>query len=203
MDKADDLLFDDMKFLKVGAYNFVLKENFDMMVQHFRDNQGTPYNNYHLDRAAEKTEDFKRFLADIERSMKYELKLDSKFFHNKGVLNYVNENNEKQIGHEILRPKVQGYNGLSIAVNDTWAYDVKIVGLKVSVPEKYFYAHLEITVWDHFGLDDLDIDPDEKPLYARFPGFDSWYILQHKIGKCYKPFITELRFKPMTGGKYD
>jgi len=55
-------------------------------------------------------------------------------------------------------------------------------------------------LYDHFGLDESDI---EKFGFAE--GFRSWYILQHYINynKAYKPFLTLMEFDTtFTGALY-
>ena len=47
-------------------------------------------------------------------------------------------------------------------------------------------AKINLTLYDHFGLDEADINNNEYA--SSYPGFYSWYILQHARG--YKPFVT-------------
>lgn len=80
--------------------------------------------------------------------------------------------------------------GPTIAINDTWAYDVDIQNYTPSADGTYT-AELRVILYDHFGLDvpDLDISlwKPFKP-YGLAGLFRAWFILQHVRG--YRPFIT-------------
>ncbi|WP_083380556.1 DUF3289 family protein [Flavobacterium frigoris] len=57
-------------------------------------------------------------------------------------------------------------------------------------------------MFDHYGLDSLDIDPKEKPKYANDSGFRSWFYLQHSRIYQLRPFITIIKFKKQISGSY-
>ncbi len=101
---------------------------------------------------------------------------------------------------EIPRPKWGDWlSGLGIAVNDTWGYNVTIENLKIykhpQTGKKMFQANFDIEIFDHFGLDNNDIDPNIKFVYSRLPVFNIWFVLQHFTRYGKKPFITVVRFK--------
>lgn len=73
--------------------------------------------------------------------------------------------------------------GLTIAVNDTAAYEVEVLSYSMTSAQD-FSACIRITLYDHFGLD----RPDLEKIYVDLAGFRAWFILQHIRG--YRPFIT-------------
>lgn len=76
-------------------------------------------------------------------------------------------------------------NGLIVTINDVHAYQVEVLDYKQD-GNKYTTT-LELTLYDHFGLNDTDFT--EHPLYSTlYTQFYSWYMLQWQRG--YKPFIT-------------
>lgn len=78
-------------------------------------------------------------------------------------------------------------NGLTIIINDTWAYDVDLVDYHL-LDAKKFQGRIKITVYDHFGLDQPDLDANLFKPYGAVDGFRAWFILQHLRG--YIPFWT-------------
>lgn len=76
--------------------------------------------------------------------------------------------------------------GLTICMNDTWAYEVLIVDKSV-INNKWSITY-KIKLYDHFGLD----LPDVEKKYKYGAGFRAWFVLQHV--RNYKPFITKVEF---------
>jgi len=76
--------------------------------------------------------------------------------------------------------------GLQIAINDVWAYDIKISNFRL-YKDKFTYD-LAVQFYDHFGLDTHDV----KKFGAADDTFKIWYYLQHskRFNGKYKPFIT-------------
>lgn len=81
--------------------------------------------------------------------------------------------------------------GLKIAINDVWAYDIKISNFRL-YKNKFTYD-LAVQFYDHFGLDTHDI----KKFGAADDTFKIWYYLQHskRFNGKYKPFITTWIYK--------
>ncbi|MBK7510672.1 MAG: DUF3289 family protein [Chloracidobacterium sp.] len=82
--------------------------------------------------------------------------------------------------------------GLTTCINDTWAYEVFITEFS-SNDGKNFKVVYKVVLYDHFGLDKPDVDPQEHPLYYAIPGFRAWFVLQHL--RNFKPFITRVEFE--------
>jgi hypothetical protein len=79
-------------------------------------------------------------------------------------------------------------SGLTIAINDTWAYNIYVDEYKID--GCYCSGIFRVVLWDHFGLDKLDITTS-KPV-GWLAGFRSWFILQHLDRFAYKPFLTKI-----------
>ena len=82
-------------------------------------------------------------------------------------------------------------SGLQIAINDVWAYDIKISNFRL-YKDKFTYD-LAVQFYDHFGLDTHDV----KKFGAADDTFKIWYYLQHskRFNGKYKPFITTWIYK--------
>lgn len=78
-------------------------------------------------------------------------------------------------------------DGLTITINDTWAYDIDLVDFHL-LDAKRFRGKIRIVVYDHFGLDKPDLDANLFKPYGLIDGFRAWFILQHLRG--YIPFWT-------------
>jgi hypothetical protein len=89
------------------------------------------------------------------------------------------------------------FGGYTIALNDIWATEVKII--KYELKENKYSGIYQVTLWDHFGLDRVDIEADKIAGWGA--GFMDWFILQHYRG--YKPFITQVTFENEIEGKIE
>jgi LysM repeat protein len=78
-------------------------------------------------------------------------------------------------------------DGLTIIINDTWAYDIDLIDYQL-LDAKRFKGKIKISVYDHFGLDKPDLDANLFKPYGVVDGFRAWFILQHLRG--YIPFWT-------------
>lgn len=76
--------------------------------------------------------------------------------------------------------------GLTISINDLWGSNVCITNY--SFDGTRFSGTLHFTLYDHFGLD----QPDVEKIYVNLAGFRAWYVLQHstKYNGKYKPYIN-------------
>lgn len=105
----------------------------------------------------------------------------------------------KQDMYDIPRPNFGSssdmFNGLKICINDTWGYYINIKNY--SSDGKTYSGTLHFTIYDHFGLDDSDVEK-----FGWTQGFSAWYTLQHYTGceGAYIPFITYIEFDvPISG----
>lgn len=85
-------------------------------------------------------------------------------------------------------------SGLRIMLNDTEYSEIFIQNYTYNPITQEWVGTFYIEVFDHFGLDDLDL----KSYQNSWPsvvggGFASWWILQHKKNKA-TPFRTKMKF---------
>ena len=152
-----------------------------------------------LTKAAKEHESTKLFFKRIRKNMQAQLKLDNNFVFQKQLL----INREIIDKNKIIQRKdtpsptySDKYGGLGIAINDTWGYDMEILSFEQNTQKRTFSAEFEVEIFDHYGLNNEDIDPKIKGGWfgpANFEGFLCWFILQHKCG--YKPFLTIMKIK--------
>jgi len=159
------------------------------MIQRFQYGSGGTYSNdERLITAVMGHEDTIRFFNDIR----------------KDILNILEENNGNIFvaldDDNVKRPKFNKgifwhfFNsdkckGLTLAINDTWAYDVYVTEYKLE-EDRTYKGKIKIVIYDHFGLDENDV---QKGKWAhRFECFYHWFVLQHWNGfDCkYKPFLN-------------
>ena len=99
----------------------------------------------------------------------------------------------KNIKSPMYSTAIDKFDGLTIAINDTWAYEVTLD--ECEVKGNTFKAKLSITLYDHFGL-----DQDDVVTYGTLAGFRAWYLLQHVRG--FNPFVTKLVFDEQVEGSF-
>jgi hypothetical protein len=192
--KSDADLF---KIFKEGTNQFTRLGNGDVlhaMVDKAQRNEGGEYSNANLTRTAAEYDKCKKFMDDVTKIIIGEIKKSRNNIQrfkinnpqtNNGIIFPILEKNK------INRPLLDGnFNGLRIAVNDVWAYQVFIKGCTISGSQ--YKLDLEYIFWDHFGLDMPDIEKfgDGAPLGVSYDIFIAWFIVQHFRG--YKPFITKI-----------
>ena len=81
------------------------------------------------------------------------------------------------------------FNGLGLAVHDTYATHITIKSLRFDDKEN-FTAILQYKIQDHFGLDDMDI---LNFLPRQFDFFRIWFVLQRYDKLAIKPFMTNMQ----------
>ena len=86
-------------------------------------------------------------------------------------------------------------NGLTICIDSLWGNKIEVSSYRI-IGNNYYYT-LHFTLYDHFGLDQLDVEK-----YGCGAGFRSWYILQHysEYNSAYKPFLTLIEFDVIVTG---
>lgn len=197
----------------VKKYTFGnLEEVVVSMVNRFKLSSGGEYSNPILTDRAKKHESTQLFIKRLQKNLELKLSIDRDFFRKKEQLHYLVD--ENSISPNINRPDIPSptyhtlydfTHGLTLAVNDTWGYDVKIGDYIIS--GNSYSAKLDVTIFDHFGLDTPDIcnpcsNGEDPKWFAGWDGFVSWYILQHRQNQCYKPFITIIRFPQIISGTF-
>jgi hypothetical protein len=86
-------------------------------------------------------------------------------------------------------------NGLTICVDGLWGNKIEVSSYSIS-GNSYSYT-LHYTLYDHFGLDQPDVEK-----YGPLTGFRSWYVLQHysEYDSAYMPFLTIIEFDVIVSG---
>jgi hypothetical protein len=194
-----------------------LKSNIMSMIEHFKNGKrkngphdiGADYSNENLTTAVMCHPDTIRFFNDIRKGLAEKLKIY------KGNIikiekDKITSNNTIKgslpiqqpiygIGSDITWKPIPKGKGLTIALNDTWAYEVQIAEYQYNEEEATYQGKMKIIIYDHFGLDNDDV---KSPKVAHFfENFACWFVLQRWKGfeKKYKPFVTviekELPFK--------
>jgi hypothetical protein len=202
LSRSEDDLVADWRAMAALQSSGKLQDNIMVMIDKFVRSEGGEYSNSDLTEAGKNHESTHRFISNIKASLEYELKKNIGFLNNKGLLKYIIDGQEQE-RKDIPSPTWGDYTtGLGIAVNDTWGYDVKILSFILNKSAKTYEAKLDIEIFDHFGLNNLDIDPNVKPLFSKLSGFRSWFVLQHSTRYCKKPFITIVKFNQTINGNY-
>ncbi len=200
MDKSDDFLFwsfrllgNDFSFWSSVSSFFSgngngLQANIQSMIQKFQNNEGGVYTNAALTEAVRTNSSTEVFLIAIENWVTRVLR--------------ENDGNIAKLVDNTILTKRSRYNpsfgkedlnnlfgGLTIAINDVWSYQVRMIGFsKENTFLPSYKIVCEIILWDHFGLD----FPDMEKFSDTHQGFVAWFILQHFRG--YRPFITKVKF---------
>lgn len=181
---SDETLFADLSNLSALVSFFGGSNNSQALIAHFRANTGSEFSSQYLNNGLANHSSLKDFLNNKEGVIDL---LTQKLKSNNGDLNKI----------ELLKGRIKSnrvkfaqkkdlINGLTFAVDDTHSYKIYIEEFEL-VSNSSFNAKLKIEIFDHFGLDNNDI---EKFIY--FAGFRAWYVLQHARG--YKPFITKMTY---------
>lgn len=169
------------------------------MIDFFQANGGTAIQNYRngaLNRHVQRhrsTEEFVRYIRE-EFKRRLQINRDPSVLRDRNLqLDF----SRRPIFHDgsVWNPLNPGdiQGGLTFAINDTWAYDIT---LRHFVDRGSTYtATIEVTLYDHFGLDINDVTITSSRHYAILCGFRSWFVLQHWNRMAYKPFITTMEFE--------
>ncbi len=171
------------------------------MFQHFIDGNGADYSNPILTERVIEHPSTQTFVANTMESIQAFLSL------HKGDLSALKTDKDfHKIIRDLGRPK---YNtmldllgGLTITLNDTWGYYIDIADYQSD--GKNYSGTIQYTVYDHFGLDEIDIS--EKNWYkGMYWPFAAWYTLQHYKGSegKYQPFVTCIEFEVPFSGSID
>ena len=158
------------------------------MVAKFKKNEGGVFTNTVLTNAVLNHEMTVIFCKRIEAGIQIKIK------ENKGFVPALKSDNIYLNSNRYGRPSFNTVgniiSGLTIMVNDTWAYKVVISYFNTNDGINYEIKY-KVILYDHFGLDmpDLQAHPERLAL----AGFKAWFVLQHI--RNYKPFITEIAFE--------
>jgi uncharacterized protein (TIGR03034 family) len=179
---SDDLLFRKFKEMATTLFSTgKLEENILKMIAKFKSNTGGTYSDPILTTAAREHAQTQKFEKELRS------KLCDAIKKHKGDIFKIKSNLDIILKNSVYYNTASDIiNGLTIATNDIWAYRIEIV--------EYLFTGLSyegryrITLYDHFGLDEPDVDDSKN--YSYLAGFRAWFILQHLDRFAYKPFIT-------------
>lgn len=181
---SDKELFADMHMLAgIGSLSGG-GELLTALIGHFKGSTGTPFSNAYMDQKLKEHPSFHTFVYQKDKGV-----LDNLKDRLKKVLGNIkriqllqkNEIISDRTKFNTLKDKL---NGMTLAVDDTSAYEVYVDDYKLTAPDT-FGCNLRIIVYDNYGLDAEDIAK-----YGTIAGFRAWYVLQHVRG--YKPFLTKM-----------
>lgn len=181
---SDKELFADMYMLAGLGSLSGGGELLTALIGHFKGSTGTPFSNAYMDQKLKEHPSFHTFVYQ-----KGEGVLDNLIKQLRKILGNINKIYILQKG-EIISDRTKfntlkdKLNGMTLAVDDTSAYEVYVDDYKLTAPNT-FSCNLRIIVYDNYGLDAEDVAK-----YGTIAGFRAWYVLQHVRG--YKPFLTKM-----------
>ncbi|KGN73530.1 hypothetical protein HQ47_07300, partial [Porphyromonas macacae] len=181
---SDRELFADMHMLAGMGSLSGGGELLTALIGHFKGSTGTPFSNAYMDQKLKEHPSFHTFVYQKDKGVLDNLKKQLKKVL--GNIKRVKLLQEGEIRSDrtkfnTLKDKL---NGMTLAVDDTSAYEVYVDDYKLTAPNT-FSCNLRIIVYDNYGLDAEDIAK-----YGTIAGFRAWYVLQHVRG--YKPFLTKM-----------
>ncbi|MBU5378545.1 YPO3983 family protein [Pantoea septica] len=197
------MLFDEFrslsrKFSLYGPYSHLIEK----MITHMQNGNGTPFRDVALDRALKEhiirdssEKNSTRIL--LSKALKTGIDWENKYFP---------ESEKYQLRDAILDGKFpkfdrfqDNFNGMGIAVHDTWATHITIKSLHIE--NDRYRAVVHYKVQDHFGLDSDDI---LKTKFSQFHFFRIWFVLQRYDQFGFEPFISNMEATvEITGGRND
>lgn len=89
------------------------------------------------------------------------------------------------------------FNGMTLSINGLWGNNIQVLDFQSD--GNHYSGTLRFTLYDHFGLDQPDV---ENPKYVALAGFRAWFVLQHydKFGGKYQPYINIFEYDvPISG----
>lgn len=174
----------------VGGTN--LEDNIIKMIDHFRYKKGANYSNSDLTNAVLCNKNTIKFFNDIRKDFANQLA------KKKGDLGLIEVT--KNIGQPSYTIWGDLGRGLTIALNDIWAYKVWVTDYQLEKNGTY-RGNMKIAIYDHFGLDVNDVRLTKFAHHTE--GFYHWFALQHWEGfkKKYKPFVTVIETDLLFKGK--
>lgn len=173
------------------------------MINHFISGTGTSYSNKVLTQKAIEHDSTQKYIKSVKAEINEALKESD---GNIGALRYSSEdrgNNPlvtKLRRDKVHEPVFNTFNdkleGLTICVDGLWGNLIQVKSYHLD--GNTYSGVLHFTLYDHFGLDEADVNKYGDT----WPGFSSWYILQHlnSYNQQYKPFLTVIEFDESFSG---
>lgn len=194
-DKTNDELWIGFKRMVKDLFSVGELETVALdMIEKFKRSEGGEYTNSILTKYVQNHPSTTRFCLSIEdeiaeRLNKYKGTTNIEDAQIHFTDNESGKFGKRSWGHpQFSTLKDTFYGGLTICMNDTWAYEIKLIKFN-KFDNGNYEATYKIALYDHFGLD----MPDIEKKYYYLMGFRYWFILQHIRG--FKPFVTKVEFE--------
>ena len=171
------------------------------MIEKFIEGSGGEFRDSILTDRVKNHSNTKKFVESIIDSVDYFLKKN-----NGNVDMLLRDTAFEENIKKVNRPQFSNdyFNGLKIAINDTWGFYVEIKNYTCDGIN--YSGTIKFTIYDHFGIDVSDVSSTESGWYSTFLGytseFGSWLVLQRYNG-CngkHKPFVTYIEFEESFSG---
>jgi len=193
------LMFDDLRkltlpFSFLGPYNRIIKE----MFTHMQKTNGHTFSNAALNAALNhnivsdnsSSSSIKRIKQILDKNINWQKRtLPAE------VIPQITLNIKGGVLPKFTRFQ-DNFNGLGLAVHDTYSTEIYINELNINNNE--YNASIRYRVQDHFGLDQNDIKSWE---FNQFYFFKTWFVLQRSKSYGFKPFFTNMETVVTIKGK--
>ncbi|MCG8707893.1 DUF3289 family protein [Brenneria sp. 4F2] len=183
-------MFDDLRRLTLpfsfwGPYSNIIKQ----MFTHMQTTNGLRFSNATLNSALNhniitdksSNSSLKRIKEILDKNINYEDKALPP-----DAIPQITLNIKSSILPKFTRIQ-DGFNGLGLAVHDTYSTEISIKELDISQNE--YRSVIRYKVQDHFGLDQDDI---RSWKFSQFYFFKTWFILQRSQTYGFRPFFTDM-----------
>ncbi|PGS48528.1 DUF3289 family protein [Bacillus sp. AFS041924] len=202
-----DILFYEFEDMSTSLFSTGDMEDVILdMIKHFKEGTGKEYRNETLTKVASEHETTKSYVEFVKNALVDELKnnggnlaalkFDKSTKNTNEFYNFVQRN----ASYPTFSSWGDRVGGLTITVNDTWGNTVSVKDF--SVENNHFKGVMRVRLYDHFGLD----QPDVEKVYVNLAGFRSWFVLQHydDYDGEYKPYVTVMEMDvPFEGNLSD
>ncbi|WP_045520543.1 DUF3289 family protein [Neobacillus niacini] len=187
------ILFDEFETMSTSLFSTGEMEDVVLdMIDHFEEGTGTPYSNQTLTKKAREHETTKAYVDYVKNALVDELKKNGgnlgalRFDKSTKATNTFYQNIQDNASYPTFSSWGDRIGGLTITVNDTWGNTISVKDF--SVENNHFEGVMHVRLYDHFGLD----QPDVEKMYVNLAGFRSWFVLQHyeDYDGEYKPFVS-------------
>ncbi|MGP4038696.1 DUF3289 family protein [Gracilibacillus sp. D59] len=187
------ILFDEFETMSTSLFSMGEMEDVILdMIDHFEEGNGTDYRNQTLTKKAREHETTKAYIEFLKNALVDELEKNG---GNLAALQFDKSTKDTNKFYQYIQdnasyPTFSSWDdrlgGLTITVNDTWGNTISVKDF--SVDNNHFEGVMHVRLYDHFGLD----QPDVEKMYVNLAGFRAWFVLQHHedYDGEYKPFIT-------------
>jgi uncharacterized protein (TIGR03034 family) len=172
------------------------------MIDHFMDGSGASYSNSTLTQKAFEHNSTQTYISAVESKLSTLL---NTYDGDISALEYFASDRESNplvqalygTNEPVYNTASDIINGLTICVDGLWGNKIEVTSFNLS--ENTYTYTLHYTLYDHFGLDQNDVEK-----YGLLAGFRSWYVLQHynEYNGVYRPFLTMIEFDVTVSGTY-